>query len=134
MDCSSLQDRRSLRSASAFGHPTGHSWQSPADVRLPERYGKSTNGKFMLAFVMVWAYFNFSQWLIIWAGNLLRRDPWYTARMMADGKRWACFWMVSTSRCRSRWLLSRQLKRKARTLVWLATWLPVHAHRRYLFA
>src|SRR5450631_3144377 len=28
------------------------------------------HGKFMLAFTMVWAYFNFSQWLIIWAGNL----------------------------------------------------------------
>ncbi|MBZ5550677.1 MAG: hypothetical protein LAO22_22405, partial [Acidobacteriia bacterium] len=28
------------------------------------------HGKFMLTFVMVWAYFNFSQWLIIWAGNL----------------------------------------------------------------
>ena len=28
------------------------------------------HGKWMLAFTMVWAYFNFSQWLIIWAGNL----------------------------------------------------------------
>ena len=28
------------------------------------------HGKLMLTFIMVWAYFNFSQWLIIWAGNL----------------------------------------------------------------
>jgi len=33
------------------------------------------HGKFMLAFVMVWAYFNFSQWLIIWAGNLPEEIP-----------------------------------------------------------
>src|SRR5207249_2334997 len=25
------------------------------------------HGKFMLTFIMVWAYFSFSQWLIIWA-------------------------------------------------------------------
>src|SRR5207248_9552325 len=28
------------------------------------------HGKLMLAFIMVWAYFEFSQWLLIWAGNL----------------------------------------------------------------
>jgi hypothetical protein len=28
------------------------------------------HGKWMLTFIMVWAYFSFSQWLIIWAGNL----------------------------------------------------------------
>src|ERR1022692_5187148 len=39
------------------------------------------HGKFMLAFVMVWAYFNFSQWLIIWAGNLPEEIPWYVGRM-----------------------------------------------------
>ena len=28
----------------------------------------------MLAFVMLWAYFSFSQYLIIWSGNLPRGD------------------------------------------------------------
>ena len=28
------------------------------------------HGKWMMTFIMVWAYFSFSQWLIIWAGNL----------------------------------------------------------------
>jgi len=37
-------------------------------------------GKFLLALVMVWAYFSFSQFLIIWAGNL-PRDPWYLDRL-----------------------------------------------------
>ena len=34
-------------------------------------------GKLMFAFVVLWAYLSFSQWLIIWSGNMLseiRRD------------------------------------------------------------
>ncbi len=39
------------------------------------------HGKFMLAFIMVWAYFAFSQWLIIWAGNLPEEITWYIRRL-----------------------------------------------------
>jgi len=38
-------------------------------------------GKLLLAFVMVWAYFSFSQFLIIWAGNLPEETPWYVRRI-----------------------------------------------------
>jgi len=38
-------------------------------------------GKLMLAFVMLWAYFSFSQFLIIWAGNLPEEIPFYLARL-----------------------------------------------------
>jgi hypothetical protein len=38
-------------------------------------------GKLLLAFVMVWAYFSFSQFLIIWSGNLPEEIPWYLERM-----------------------------------------------------
>ncbi|HBR57924.1 MAG TPA: hypothetical protein DEA22_10725 [Blastocatellia bacterium] len=38
-------------------------------------------GKLMLALVMVWAYFNFSQFLIIWSGNLPEETGWYLVRM-----------------------------------------------------
>jgi hypothetical protein len=37
-------------------------------------------GKLLLAFVMVWAYFAFSQYLIIWAGNLPEEIHWYLQR------------------------------------------------------
>lgn len=37
-------------------------------------------GKLMLALVMVWAYFNFSQYLIIWSGNLPEETAWYLKR------------------------------------------------------
>jgi hypothetical protein len=38
-------------------------------------------GKLMLAMVMVWAYFSFSQFLIIWSGNLAEEIPWYVVRL-----------------------------------------------------
>jgi hypothetical protein len=37
-------------------------------------------GNLMLAFVMLWAYFSFSQYLIIWAGNLPQEIAWYLHR------------------------------------------------------
>ena len=38
-------------------------------------------GKLLLAFVMLWAYLSFSQFLIIWSGNLPEEIPWYIARI-----------------------------------------------------
>jgi hypothetical protein len=35
----------------------------------------------MFAFTMLWAYLSFSQFLIIWAGNLPEEIPWYIRRL-----------------------------------------------------
>ena len=37
-------------------------------------------GKMMFAFTMLWAYVNFSQYLIVWSGNLPEEISWYLAR------------------------------------------------------
>ena len=37
-------------------------------------------GNLVLTFVMLWAYLAFSQFLIIWAGNLIKEIPWYVTR------------------------------------------------------
>ncbi len=37
-------------------------------------------GKLLLAFTMLWGYFNFSQFLITWSGNLPEEITWYLAR------------------------------------------------------
>ena len=37
-------------------------------------------GNLLLAFVMLWAYFAFSQWLNIWSGKLPEEAVWYTRR------------------------------------------------------
>jgi hypothetical protein len=38
-------------------------------------------GKLLLAFVMLWCYVAFAQYLIIWAGNLPEEIPWYLRRL-----------------------------------------------------
>ena len=38
-------------------------------------------GNLVMAFVMLWAYVSFSQFLIIWSGNLPEETPWYLARI-----------------------------------------------------
>src|ERR1035441_9630233 len=50
--------------------------QRPMSEVLTQRHLHDL-GKFLLALVMVWAYFSFSQFLIIWAGNLPEEIPWY---------------------------------------------------------
>jgi hypothetical protein len=83
------------------------------------------HGKLMLAFVMVFAYFNFSQWLIIWAGNLPEEIPWYKARLNGGWQYVGLFLVIFHFAVPFALLLSRQLKRKAGTLVWLASWLII---------
>ncbi|HEY3770000.1 MAG TPA: hypothetical protein VGN44_15100 [Candidatus Angelobacter sp.] len=38
-------------------------------------------GKLMFAFVVLWAYLSFSQWIIMWSGNLLSEIRWYVMRL-----------------------------------------------------
>src|ERR1041384_1287010 len=38
-------------------------------------------GNLMFAFMVLWAYISFSQFLIIWAGNLPEEIPWYISRL-----------------------------------------------------
>lgn len=38
-------------------------------------------GNLMLAFVMLWAYMSFSQFLLIWSGNLPDENSWYMRRL-----------------------------------------------------
>jgi hypothetical protein len=44
-------------------------------------------GNLLLAFVMLWAYMSFSQFLLIWSGNLPEEIPWYLKRGR-DGWEW----------------------------------------------
>ncbi len=81
------------------------------------------HGKLILAFVMVWTYFNFSQWLIIWAGNLPEEIPWYVRRMNGGWGEVGLFLALFQFAVPFALLLSRQLKRKADTLVRIAAWI-----------
>ncbi len=81
------------------------------------------HGKWMLAFTMVWAYFSFSQWLIIWAGNLPEEITWYMTRL-SHGWAYVGLWLVVFHfAVPFALLLSRPFKRDITKLVWLAVWL-----------
>jgi len=81
------------------------------------------HGKWMLAFTMVWAYFNFSQWLIIWAGNLPTEITFYLTRINGGWGSIGVFLALFGFAIPFAMLLSRPFKRDIRRLVWLAAWL-----------
>jgi len=81
------------------------------------------HGKWMLTFIMVWAYFSFSQWLIIWAGNLPDEITWYMRRLNG-GWGFVGLWLVVFHfAVPFVILLSRSFKRDIRRMVWLAAWM-----------
>ena len=81
------------------------------------------HGKLMLTFVMLWAYFSFSQLLIIWAGNLPSEISFFTRRLNSGWQAVALALVVFHFAVPFLLLLSRSLKRNPKTLVWVATWL-----------
>jgi hypothetical protein len=81
------------------------------------------HGKWMLAFTMVWAYFNFSQWLIIWAGNLPNEITFYMTRIAGGWGAIGTFLAIFGFAVPFAILLSRPFKRDIRKLVWLAVWM-----------
>lgn len=77
-------------------------------------------GKLMLAMTMVWAYFSFSQWLIIWMGNLPEEIEWYLHRINS-GWGWVALALILFQFALPfAMLLSRNLKRSAKKLVPIA--------------
>jgi hypothetical protein len=81
------------------------------------------HGKFMLAFIMVWAYFSFSQWLIIWAGNLPEEITWYMRRLNGGWGYVGLVLVLFHFAVPFVLLISRPFKRDITRLVWLAVWL-----------
>ena len=77
-------------------------------------------GNLMLAFVMLWAYFSFSQYLIIWAGNLPAEIAWYLHRMQTGWRPIAVVLMLFHFALPFVVLLSRTVKRQGRLLVRVA--------------
>lgn len=80
-------------------------------------------GKLMFAFTMLNIYLAFSQFLIIWSGNLPEEIPWYLDRIRGH---WGILltldfvfhWLVPFSL-----LLSRDIKRNKQRIVMVAKWM-----------
>ncbi len=77
-------------------------------------------GNLLLAFLMLWAYFSYSQFLIVWAGNLPEEIPWYLARTRGGWGWLALVIVLFHFALPFPVLLARTVKRRARTLAAVA--------------
>jgi hypothetical protein len=77
-------------------------------------------GNLMLAFVMLWAYFSFSQYLIIWSGNLPQEIAWYQHRLQTGWRFVGMTLMLFHFAVPFVLLLSRTVKRQADLIVKVA--------------
>jgi hypothetical protein len=80
-------------------------------------------GKFLFAFLMLWAYLQFSQFLIIWSANIPEEIPHYLNRWENSWKYLSIFIVVGHFMVPYALLLSRDLKRNSRKLRIIATWI-----------
>jgi len=90
------------------------------------------HGKLLFAFVCVWAYFGYSQFIIIWSGNLPEETTFYSSRLNGAWKAVTVLLVLLHYALPFALLLSRNLKRSARTLapvavlLLFARWLDLH--------
>ncbi len=84
-------------------------------------------GNLLLAFTMLWGYLSFSQFLIIWSGNLAEEIPWYARRLTGGWQNFGRFLMLFHFAVPFLVLLSRPLKRNVNAL-WKVGALVLVAH------
>ncbi len=80
-------------------------------------------GKLLLAFVMLWAYFDFSQLLIIWSGNQPEEISFYRTRLYGEWGVVAIVVVVFHFFVPFFLLLSQDVKRSIKILPRIALWL-----------
>ena len=88
------------------------------DIIAPEHFHDL--GNLMLAFVMLWAYFAFSQYLIIWSGNLPEEIAWYLHRLQTGWRFVGLSLVLFHFGAPFCLLLSRAVKREAQMIVKVA--------------
>lgn len=98
--------------------------KAPMDGILGKRHFHDL-GKLMLALTMVWAYFNFSQFLIIWSGNIPEETGWFITRMKNGWGYVGVALIVFHFAFPFLVLLQQDFKRKARWLASLALFILV---------
>jgi hypothetical protein len=96
--------------------------QAPLDRVLTSHHFHDL-GKLLFAFLMLWAYLSFSQFLIIWSANIPEEIPHYLNRWENTWKFLSIFIVVGHFMVPYALLLSRDLKRNYGKLRIIATWL-----------
>ena len=89
-------------------------------------------GNLLLAFVMLWSYLTFSQFFLIWSGNLPEEIVWYTRRIRGGWEFLGWGLILFYFALPFVALLMRDLKRNPQRLVWIAAAILV-MHYVYMF-
>jgi hypothetical protein len=92
-----------------------------SDIVVPAHFHDLAN--LMLAFVMLWAYLSFAQFLIIWSGNIAEEQPFFLRRKEGPWLAIGLFLVVFHFALPFLVLLSRNLKKNPGKLVIVAVWL-----------
>lgn len=82
-------------------------------------------GNLMMAFTILWAYIAFSEFLIIWSGNLPEDNMWHLRRMNAEWSTLAAVLIVGHFAVPFGLLLSRERKRHIEPLARLAVFVLI---------
>ena len=80
-------------------------------------------GKFLFAFTAFWAYISFSQFFLMWYGNMPEETIWYKARMEGSWLTVSILLMVGHFGAPFLYLMGRSVKRKGATLALGGAWL-----------
>lgn len=80
-------------------------------------------GNLVLAFTLLWTYMSFSQFLIMWAGNLKDEIPWYLVRARGPWAGVAVVLLLFHFFLPFFVLLQRRVKRRLSTLSIVAIWM-----------
>jgi hypothetical protein len=92
-----------------------------ADVFKPSHFHDL--GKLLFAFIMLWTYFSFSQYLLVFAANLIEEIPYLLTRINHGWQFLALFLVTFHFAVPWLLLLSRDLKRNPHRLVVIAGWM-----------
>lgn len=98
-------------------------WDKPPMNRVLGKRHFHDLGKLMLALTMLWAYLNFSQFLIIYSGNIPEETVWYLARTRGGWQVIGIVLIIFHFAVPFLILLSREIKRQPKRLAWLAAFI-----------
>ncbi|MEM7482225.1 MAG: hypothetical protein AAF481_13700 [Acidobacteriota bacterium] len=82
-------------------------------------------GKLLFGFVVFWAYIGFSQYMLIWYGNIPEETLWFAHRLEHGWRPWTVLLVVGHFVIPFLYLVSRHTKRRRSPLLIGALWLLV---------
>jgi len=80
-------------------------------------------GKYLFGFTIFWAYIGFSQFMLIWYGNILEETLWYKARWFGTWKYISLLILFGHFIVPFLWLVTRGAKRNLKVLAGAAFWI-----------